>query len=141
MGKLCLPDFSADILNKAKNPLYPDSTIAASPARTASRPAPSRTAPSPVPPPASVSDGWDNEASPAGTARSSIADEPKASPAVSLAGLSKEEKEKEMARRREERKAVSEASRRRCHDSMTHPFKVSRHQRIAAMKEQKKGKA
>ncbi|WVR07770.1 hypothetical protein IAU60_004813 [Kwoniella sp. DSM 27419] len=76
----------------------------------------------------SSTDGWgdmDDEgplASGAGTStppRSSASPAPSlgAASAASLAGLSKEEKEKEMARRREERKA-----------------------RIAAMKEQKKGK-
>ncbi len=51
--------------------------------------------------------GWDDDT--AGGWSSSAAAEPevRAAPAVSLAGLSKEDKEKEMARRREERKAVS----------------------------------
>ena len=79
-------------------------------------PTPSPQLPSkPVMPTAPVSDGWDDD----------VEEPPKSAPtpppamaAPILANMNKEEKEQEMARRREERKA-----------------------RIAAMKEQKKGKA
>ena len=69
----------------------------------------------PAPAPAPASDGWDEVEEPAQSAPTP----PPASstPTPSLANMNKEEKELEMARRREERKA-----------------------RIAAMKEQKKGK-
>ena len=68
-----------------------------------------------APAPAPASDGWDEVEEPAQSAPTP----PPASstPTPSLANMNKEEKELEMARRREERKA-----------------------RIAAMKEQKKGK-
>lgn len=69
----------------------------------------------PVIPAAPVSDGWDEDVEE--PSRSAPTPSPAAA-APSLANMNKEEKELEMARRREERKA-----------------------RIAAMKEQKKGKA
>jgi SCY1-like protein 1 len=69
----------------------------------------------PVMPTAPVSDGWDDDVE---EPPRSAPTPPSASVTPSLANMTKEEKELEMARRREERKA-----------------------RIAAMKEQKKGKA
>ncbi len=55
-----------------------------------------------------VADGWDDsDAAFVSGPTSSAGGEETKSATVSLAGLSKEEKEKEMARRREERKAVS----------------------------------
>lgn len=93
-------------------------------------PVPSKSSPMPAPTPVmSSNDGWgdiDDEK----PASASPALEASSTP--SLAGMSKEEKDKEMARRREERKAVSLFFEIRMSLSV---------QRIAAMKEQKKGKA
>lgn len=85
-------------------------------------------------------DGWDEptipvskpsrEPSPATTL---AADKPATPSAVNLASLSKEEKDKEMARRREERKAVRPFSTPTLLLLIAFQF-----QRIAAMKEQKK---
>lgn len=97
---------------------------AAKPAAPPVKSAPSvKSAPTPSPQPpmkpamptAPVSDGWDDEVE---EPSRSAPTPPPASATPSLANMNKEEKELEMARRREERKA-----------------------RIAAMKEQKKGKA
>jgi SCY1-like protein 1 len=86
----------------------------APPAKPTPSPSP-KPAPKPTMPTAPVSDGWDDDVE---EPPRSAPTPPPASVTPSLANMSKEEKELEMARRREERKA-----------------------RIAAMKEQKKGKA
>jgi SCY1-like protein 1 len=94
---------------------------AAAPVKAAAPPVKSTPTPSPKPtskpvmPTAPVSDGWDDDVE---EPPRSAPTPPPASVTPSLANMTKEEKELEMARRREERKA-----------------------RIAAMKEQKKGKA
>jgi SCY1-like protein 1 len=94
---------------------------AAAPVKSAAPPVKPTPTPSPKPvskptmPAAPVSDGWDDDVE---EPPRSAPTPPPASVTPSLANMTKEEKELEMARRREERKA-----------------------RIAAMKEQKKGKS
>lgn len=94
---------------------------AAAPVKSVAPPVKSTPTPSPKPtskptmPAAPVSDGWDDDVE---EPPRSAPTPPPTSVTPSLANMTKEEKELEMARRREERKA-----------------------RIAAMKEQKKGKA
>lgn len=84
-------------------PARTNNSVSSFASRPVSQQAPAVQSPPPKPvAPTPVSDGWDEDTSPVPTRPSSTAHT-----LPSMAAMSKEEKDKEMARRRDERKAVS----------------------------------